>query len=266
MREANAAVVSVRDTGIGIPPDRLGEAFEMFSQIHPSTFRTDAGLGIGLALVKRLVEMHKGKVEARSKGLGWGAEFVVKLPLISEMTQAAHADIDTASKKQPEFRLPPRRILVVDDNEDTAESMATLLELSGNQVQCAGDGLAALKAVDRFGPQIMLLDIGLPNMNGYQFCRAIRRKPRDTPTSRGCPDGMGTKQRPRREQAGRIRPSPGEAGIVPGVARADDQAQPGERGRIERSLISIPPLIELRRGLVSSQEFRIPNLCGWSPD
>jgi DNA-binding response OmpR family regulator len=100
---------------------------------------------------------------------------VVKLPLISEMTQTAHADIDTASKNQSEFRLPPRRILVVDDNEDTAESMATLLELSGNQVQCAGDGLAALKAIDRFGPQIVLLDIGLPKMNGHQVCRAIRR-------------------------------------------------------------------------------------------
>jgi signal transduction histidine kinase len=175
MREANAAVVSVRDTGIGIPPHRLDEAFEMFSQLHPSTFRTDAGLGIGLALVKRLVEMHKGRVEARSKGLGWGAEFVVKLPLTSEMTQAVHADIDTASKHQPEFRLPPRRILVVDDNEDAADSMASLLELNGNQVQCAGDGLAALRAIDRFGPQIVLLDIGLPKMNGYQVCRAIRR-------------------------------------------------------------------------------------------
>ena len=174
-RENDAAVVSVRDTGIGIPPDRLGEVFEMFSQMHSATVRMDPGLGIGLALVKRLVEMHNGKVEARSKGLGWGAEFVVKLPLVSKMAQAADAHLDTASKNGPKFRLPPHRILVVDDNEDSAETMARLLELSGNQVRCAGDGLAALEAIDRFDPEIVLLDIGLPKMNGYEVCRAIRR-------------------------------------------------------------------------------------------
>jgi signal transduction histidine kinase len=174
-REDDAAMVSVCDTGIGIPSDRLGEVFEMFSQVHPGTIRPDPGLGIGLALVKRLVEMHKGKVEARSEGLGRGAEFVVKLPLVSETAQAVEARIKRASEKEPEFRLPPRRILVVDDHEDSAESMATLLELSGNRVQCAGDGLAALEAIERFDPQIVLLDIGLPKMNGYEVCRAIRR-------------------------------------------------------------------------------------------
>jgi CheY-like chemotaxis protein len=174
-RENDAAVVSVRDTGIGIPPDRLGEVFEMFSQMHSATVRMDPGLGIGLALVKRLVEMHNGKVEARSKGFGWGAEFVVKLPPVSKMAQAADAHLDTASKNGPRFRLPPHRILVVDDNEDSAETMARLLELSGNQVRCAGDGLAALEAIDRFDPEIVLLDIGLPKMNGYEVCRAIRR-------------------------------------------------------------------------------------------
>jgi signal transduction histidine kinase len=174
-RENDAAVVSVRDTGIGIPPDRLGEVFEMFSQMPSATVRMDPGLGIGLALVKRLVEMHNGKVEARSKGLGWGAEFVVKLPVVSKMAQAADAHLDTASKNGPRFRLPPHRILVVDDNEDSAETMARLLELSGNQVRCAGDGLAALEAIDGFDPEIVLLDIGLPKMNGYEVCRAIRR-------------------------------------------------------------------------------------------
>jgi PAS domain S-box-containing protein len=174
-RENDTAVVSVRDTGIGIPPDRISEVFEMFSQMHSATVRMDPGLGIGLALVKRLVELHNGKVEARSKGLGWGAEFVVKLPLVSKMAQAADAHLDTASKNGARFRLPPHRILVVDDNEDSAETMARLLELSGNQVRCAGDGLAALEAIDRFDPEIVLLDIGLPKMNGYEVCRAIRR-------------------------------------------------------------------------------------------
>src|SRR5215475_2822776 len=91
------------------------------------------------------------------------------------MAQAADVEIDAASRNTSEFRLPPRRILVVDDNEDTVQSMATLLELSGNRVECARDGKAALEAIDRFGPQIVLLDIGLPKMNGYQVCRAIRR-------------------------------------------------------------------------------------------
>jgi CheY-like chemotaxis protein len=174
-REDDAAVVSVRDTGIGIPSDRLGEVFEMFSQMHSGTVPTDPGLGIGLALAKRLVEMHKGKVEARSEGLGKGAEFVVKLPLVSEMASAVEVRIETASEKEPQLRLPSRRILVVDDNEDSAESMATLLKLSGNWVQCAGDGPAALEAIDRFDFDIVLLDIGLPKMNGYEVCRAIRR-------------------------------------------------------------------------------------------
>ena len=99
---------------------------------------------------------------------------MVKLPLACKMAQAADVEIDAASRNTSEFRLPPRRILVVDDNEDTVQSMATLLELSGNRVECARDGLAALEAIDRFGPQIVLLDIGLPKMNGYQVCRAIR--------------------------------------------------------------------------------------------
>jgi len=100
---------------------------------------------------------------------------VVKLPLVSEIAPAADSDLDRASKNAHESWLPPRRILVVDDNEDSAESTAMLLELSGNRVKCARDGPAALEAIDGFGPQIVLLDIGLPEMNGYQVCRAIRR-------------------------------------------------------------------------------------------
>jgi CheY-like chemotaxis protein len=95
--------------------------------------------------------------------------------VVSKMAQAADTHLDTATKNGPRFRLPPHRILVVDDNEDSAETMARLLELSGNQVRCAGDGLAALEAIDGFDPEIVLLDIGLPKMNGYEVCRAIRR-------------------------------------------------------------------------------------------
>ena len=100
---------------------------------------------------------------------------MVKLPLVNETAPAVEARVETTSEKELEHRLPPRRILVVDDNEDSAESMATLLELSGNWVQCARDGLAALEAIDRFDFDIVLLDIGLPKMNGYEVCRTIRR-------------------------------------------------------------------------------------------
>ena len=174
-REGDSAVVSVRDTGVGIPPTKLSQVFEMFSQVHSGEDR--GGLGIGLALVRRLVEMHKGTVEARSEGPGKGAEFVVRLPALDAQLPAAQAPpVVESVAEERDVRIPRRRILIVDDNEDSAESTAQLLELSGHHVLTAHDGPGALEAVERFDPQIILLDIGLPKMDGYEVCRAIRRE------------------------------------------------------------------------------------------
>jgi CheY-like chemotaxis protein len=145
----------------------------MFSQVKSGGIRMQGGLGIGLALVKRLVEMHKGTVEARSEGLGKGAEFIVRLPA-EDRPATWQPPVESATKGRA-VHTPEHRILVVDDNEDSAESMAELLELSGNIVQRAHDGLEALEAVERFEPHVILLDIGLPKMDGYEVCQAIRR-------------------------------------------------------------------------------------------
>jgi PAS domain S-box-containing protein len=169
--QGDTAIVTVRDTGIGIPPDKLTEVFEMFAQVHTKTDRI--GLGIGLALVKRLIEMHKGTVEAHSAGEGKGAEFIVRLPTLpADRSLIKDSPIDSSTGDEVHRA---RRILVVDDNADAAESLQQLLELDGNHVEKAHDGIEALEKFERFDPHIVLLDIGLPKMNGYEVCQAIRR-------------------------------------------------------------------------------------------
>ena len=168
------AVVRVRDTGIGIPPDRLSNIFDMFSQVDRSLERSQRGLGIGLHLVKRLIEMHGGSVAAQSDGLGMGSELVVRLPLL---TDAAHPDTPHATPASELAQAPRRRILVVDDNVDGAQSLALLLEVCGHETHVVHDGLAAVEAADRLRPDVVLLDIGLPKVNGFEACRRIRQRP-----------------------------------------------------------------------------------------
>ena len=166
-RRSSDVVVNVKDTGVGISPDKLGSVFEMFTQIDRSLERSQGGLGIGLTLVKRLVEMHGGSVEAYSEGPGRGSEFVVRLPIL----------IEKAKAKTPTAEQMPttaHRILIVDDNRDSATSLDTLLKLTGNETQTAHDGLEAVEAAAMFRPDVMLLDIGLPKLNGYDACRRIR--------------------------------------------------------------------------------------------
>ncbi len=171
-REGNEIVVSVRDNGIGIPSDKLSTIFEMFSQVEDALSRSQGGLGIGLALVRKIVELHGGDVEVRSAGLGQGSEFVVRLPVVLEL---AGKDEDVgAAGNVPVSGL---RILVVDDNADTADSLATLLSLKGNEAHTAYDGLAAVAAAAELRPRVILCDIGLPNLNGYEVCRQIRQQP-----------------------------------------------------------------------------------------
>jgi signal transduction histidine kinase len=168
-------IVRVRDTGIGIEPDKLELIFGLFTQVGRSLNSSSQwGLGIGLALVRTLVEMHGGKVTAFSEGLGKGSEFVVRLPLLREQKKERQAEMPRASGVNGR----PLRILVVDDNQDAAESLALLLGLQGHKVRTAVDGPAALEIARNFHPNVILLDIGLPKMDGYQVARRLREDER----------------------------------------------------------------------------------------
>ena len=168
--DGERAVVSVRDDGIGIPPAQLSSVFEMFSQVDRWHQRTQGGLGIGLTLVRSLVAMHGGRVEARSQGLGAGSEFVVELPLLP-------GGRVEAEQTAPPQKFPPRRILVVDDNVDASEMLRVLLTVLGATVATARDGRSALESLDSFKPDTVLLDIGLPEIDGYEVARRIRATP-----------------------------------------------------------------------------------------
>ena len=166
------AVIRVRDNGIGIAAHDLPRIFEMFVQIDTSLERSVSGLGIGLTLVKNLVEMHDGTVEVFSAGAGQGTEFVVRLPIAVEPPRASLPP----AVIEPKATIA-RRILVVDDNRDSATSMAMLLKLIGHDTNIAYDGMEALEAAKSFQPDMVLLDIGLPKLNGYDACRRIRQEP-----------------------------------------------------------------------------------------
>ena len=173
-REDDMAVLVVADDGIGIPPNMLGKVFEMFSQVDRALEKTTGGLGIGLSLVKGLVEMHGGTIEARSEGEGRGSEFIVRLPVVSSAVQKVEPlgvsePVNSSSRR--------RRILVADDNVDSAESLGMLLKLLGNDVSIANDGLQAVEVAETFRPDAILLDIGMPKLNGYEACRRIRELP-----------------------------------------------------------------------------------------
>ena len=166
-RDAERVRVSVRDNGIGIPPEHLGSVFDMFMQVDRSSRRAQGGLGIGLTLVRSLIQMHGGRVEARSAGPGLGSEFIIELPMVAESQV-----IDT--KRPPPERIPARRVLVVDDNRDAAETLAELLADLGATVRVVHSGRAALAVLDEFDPEAVLLDIGMPEMDGYEVARRIR--------------------------------------------------------------------------------------------
>jgi CheY-like chemotaxis protein len=170
--QGNAVSVSVKDTGIGIPRDKLVGIFDMFSQIDQSLERSQGGLGIGLTSVKSLVELHGGSIEARSEGPGQGSEFVVSLPIARDGQQRPQPQ-----SSEEVAQGPSRRVLIVDDNPDSAASLGILLKITGHETQIAYDGLEAVAAAERFAPEIVLLDIGLPKLNGYEACRRIRQEP-----------------------------------------------------------------------------------------
>ncbi len=169
-RQGSDVLVSVKDTGVGIAADHLAGIFQMFSQVESSLERSQGGLGIGLTLVKRLVELHGGRIEAHSDGPGQGAEFVVRLPLVVEASgPLAPAERDDAPAPKSSLR-----ILIVDDNRDSADSLGMLLRIMGNDIRTAHDGARGVEMAGEFRPDVVLLDIGLPKLDGYQACRRIR--------------------------------------------------------------------------------------------
>jgi len=171
------AVLRVCDNGIGIAPEKLPNVFDMFAQIEGATDRSQGGLGIGLTLVRRLVEMHGGKVEARSAGLGMGSEFLVRLPALTERLAESARNPAEHSSAHAHVSEGSRRVLIVDDNADSAESMAVLLRLHGHDVRLAHDGLAALEEAHAFRPDVIFLDLSLPKMDGYEVARRLRMEP-----------------------------------------------------------------------------------------
>jgi PAS domain S-box-containing protein len=173
-RKGEDAIVAVRDNGIGIPTDALQRVFEMFCQIDRSIERATGGLGIGLALVKGLVEMHGGTVVADSDGLGRGSTFTVRLPTLATIPEPASAALA--------LDVPPivgngRRILVADDNRDSAVTLAKLLQLLSNDVRTVHDGVEAVEQAEKFRPEVILMDVGMPGLNGYDATRRIREQP-----------------------------------------------------------------------------------------
>ena len=169
--DKNEAVISVVDSGIGIPSEQLLNIFSMFSQLTPALERSQGGLGIGLALVHGLVQLHGGSIVAHSEGEGKGSEFIVRLPLYNSPSEKM-----PIAKKTAPILLASKRILVIEDNLDTAESLTKLLEFSGHSAQSAHDGMSGITTAEAFNPDVILLDIGLPDINGYEVAQRIRQQ------------------------------------------------------------------------------------------
>jgi PAS domain S-box-containing protein len=171
-REAEEAAIRVWDNGIGIAPDLLPQIFELFTQVDGSLGRSYGGLGIGLALARNLVEMHEGRLQAFSAGLGKGCEFTIKLPILEEPVLP-----ESTTVLKPGHSSRSLRVLVVEDNVDAADSLSMLLRLYGHQVEVARTGPTALEVASVFRPEVVLLDIGLPGMDGYQVARQLKDMP-----------------------------------------------------------------------------------------
>jgi len=169
---AGTLTVSVTDSGIGIPPQDIAGVFAMFSQVKSTQDRSEGGLGIGLALAKGLVELHNGTLEAHSRGVGFGSEFIVRLPLTDADRQSSQP-----ASEQHGPRSSSRRVLIADDNRDAAESLAVLLRMDGHEVTLAYDGPQALAVLAHARPEVALLDIGMPGLNGYEVARRVRHGP-----------------------------------------------------------------------------------------
>jgi PAS domain S-box-containing protein len=175
-RQRNEVVIRVRDTGIGIPGEMLPRIFDMFTQVDRFSGRSQGGLGIGLTVVRSLIQMHGGTTQAHSNGPGQGSTFTVRLPLAAEPGQVPRGERPPGDGR-PLGTLPPCRVLIVDDNRDAADSLGLLMTLLGCDVRVEYDGPAALAALAEYQPAVVLLDIGMPGMDGYEVARRVRQQP-----------------------------------------------------------------------------------------
>jgi PAS domain S-box-containing protein len=176
-RQGDWVRIAVRDSGMGIPADVLPRIFDLFTQADSTPGRSQGGLGIGLTLVRTLIEMHGGSVEAHSAGPGRGSELVVRLPLVAPEASREHGEVGQRRELPVEPPARRRRILIVEDNRDVADTLAVLLEAWGHEVRCAGDGPSAMEQAQEFRPEVVLVDIGLPGMSGHEIALALRRTP-----------------------------------------------------------------------------------------
>ena len=208
-RDHDSVSISVRDNGIGIPSGLQSQIFEMFAQVDRDARRSQGGLGIGLTLVRSLAEMHGGSVEAHSAGEGQGSEFVVKLPTVA---QPIAEPVSPAAAPSSKSVLSPQRVLVVDDNRDAATTLGMLLKYLGAEVQVVHDGPAALAAVEEFRPSTVLLDLGMPKMDGYEVARRIREHAKFDEVVLIALTGWGQEEERRRTREAGFQPSSGQAG------------------------------------------------------
>jgi CheY-like chemotaxis protein len=172
-REGTSVAITVKDAGIGIPSDQVPRIFDLFTQVHAKPDQIQGGLGVGLALVRRLVEMHGGTVAAHSAGSGQGTDIIVRLPLWA--MQAVRPEEPRHDSPVP--AIGPSRILVVDDHLDAVEALSMQLQVAGHDVRTANDGVEAMTIGETFQPQVVLLDLGMPRMDGYETARSMRRRP-----------------------------------------------------------------------------------------
>ncbi len=200
-RAGDRVEIAVSDTGIGIDPEMLTRIIEMLTQIDSALDRVTGGMGIGLALVRTLVELHGGTVEARSEGPGQGSTFVVQLPAADSSKLPVSRPVRPPGQSAVHRN---RRVLLVDDNEDAAHALARLLTAFGHEIRIFHSGQEAITAAPEFRPEAVLLDIGLPDLNGYQFARRLRDNPDLDPFLLVAVSGYGQERQPPPDPRGRL--------------------------------------------------------------